>query len=68
MRICLILLCALAVTGCRSQEAGSADDKILYDKHGCAFRIDPGAGDISYVRRLRDADQSGCDIHPLSES
>lgn len=60
MRVALAVLLALALTACRQPQNAQADNRILWDAHGCAFHVEPHWGDTSFVTRLPDADKSTC--------
>lgn len=60
MKALLILMCLLSLSACRSRDYAQADNRVLWDKDGCAYHVDPGAGDNSFVQRMPDADKTGC--------
>lgn len=59
-RVALILLVLLALSGCRSRDAAALDNRIVWDKNGCAFTIVPNIGDTSFVRPMKDANRESC--------
>lgn len=50
------------LAGCNSQGQRDADGKILRDKHGCAFVVSPGVGDVSYLHRLPEESLPTCNL------
>lgn len=52
----------LTLAGCRNDNYAGADERILNDAAGCAFYVEPGIGETSFVKRMKDADKSGCTL------
>jgi hypothetical protein len=52
----------LLLTGCRQAAYELADDRILFDKEGCAFAVEAGIGSTSFVKRMKDVDLEGCKL------
>ncbi len=60
MRRVLPLTALCLLTACRTPEYAAADGRILWDAKGCAFHVEHGAGNTSFVKRLPDTDQPTC--------
>lgn len=56
MRIALLLIALLALTGCRQKALAEADYQILCSPDGRAFYVTPVAVDASFVHRTPNAD------------
>lgn len=59
----LLYAALVMLSGCwRNDDLSQADNRILFDKEGCAFIVQPNVGDTSFVKRMRDADKEGCQL------
>lgn len=56
----ILLLVGAAVSGCRSRDAAALDNRMVWDKDGCAYTIEPHFGDTSFVRPIKDANRETC--------
>ena len=59
-RVIILIVLFVLLSGCRSEENAKADDKILWDKEGCAYLVLPHFGDTSFIRPVRDANRAEC--------
>jgi hypothetical protein len=57
MKIAALILAVLALTACRED---IPDNRVLFDRDGCAFWAKPGVGETTFLYRLPDADEPRC--------
>lgn len=61
MKYALIGLIAIILTGCGSDNIPSTyDNRILYDKDGCAFIVKHNVGDNMFLNYLKEVSKPEC--------
>ena len=60
MRVIAAIAVLFTIAGCRSEANAKADGRILWDKQGCAYYVNPHFGDTSFIRPLPDSNAPEC--------